>query len=74
MTEGRDGTMWFATPETYWTYDGFVWNEQPNRELVGSAAETLCTAADGAIYAGARWGVQVYREGHWLARFIPMRR
>ncbi len=73
MAEGSDGTLWFGTAETVWSYDGFEWSEHPIQLIAGGSPKTFCPGPDRSLYAGGSWGIIVLRDGEWT-RFFPSER
>lgn len=66
MTEAPDGAMWFGVTGGALRYDGLNWEFHGAGEgLPLAAAERICSAADGSIYAASDNRLFRFRDGRW---------
>ena len=63
--EGKDGTMWFGTADGAWSYDGLQWTSYGTKDGLSGGMNTLCTGAEGTIYASGASGISRFHGGKW---------
>jgi len=67
VAETTDGTLWFGTANSLWSYDGIAWVS--HSEKVGRIVTALYAQSQGVLYAGGGWGISEYRDGQWQRIF-----
>lgn len=74
MTEAPDGSLWFGVTGGVLRYDGLNWELHDAEDgLSLDAAEHICGALDGSLYAASDLRLFRFRDGRWQQRLAPSR-
>ena len=64
-TQTPDGTVWFGTNETIWSYDGVTWTNQHQERFPGGGVDAMAVERSGALLAIGSWGLVRHQDGQW---------
>lgn len=71
LAEADDGTMWFGTANSVWSYDGFDWVRHSENDAP-TIGNSICCSPDGSVFVASTREIRQFENGKWSRVFPPV--